>query len=83
MGLYSKLRGAICNPREAILYIILGRVNYSTLTTKLEEILQCSQIRPQNPLEAGMLKITDVNEKAKRMGVKIGMSIEETAELMY
>lgn len=28
-------------------------------------------------------KITDVNEKAKQMGVKIGMSVEETAELMY
>lgn len=28
-------------------------------------------------------KITDVNELARQMGVKIGMSIEEAAELMY
>lgn len=62
MSLCSKVRSAICNPRKAILYVTLGRSNYDKLTTKLNELLKCSQIRSQNPLEAHMLKNSDMND---------------------
>ncbi len=62
MGLYSKLRSAIHNPREAILYITLGRTNYNNLKLDLHSIKQYSQIEPQSSLEAAMLERTDINE---------------------
>jgi predicted O-methyltransferase YrrM len=62
MGLYSKLRSAIRNPREAILYITSGRTNYDKLKPELNSIQQYSQIEPQSPLEAHMLGGTDISE---------------------
>ena len=62
MSLYSKLRSAIRNPREAILYITLGRTNYNKLKLELHSIQQYSQIEPQSPLEAAMLERTDISE---------------------
>ena len=61
MGLYSKLRSAIRNPREAILYVALGQSNYNKVM-ELKAIRQYSQIEPQSSLEAHMLKGTDINE---------------------
>lgn len=60
MGLYSKLRSAICNPRDALLYITFGPINYSKLKLQFNVIQRHSQIEPQNPLETHMLKNTDI-----------------------
>ncbi len=62
MGLYSKLRNAIRNPKDALLYVIFGRANYNMLKFELNSVQQYSQIKPQNSLEAHMLKRTDINE---------------------
>jgi len=62
MDLYSKLRSAIHNPKDAILYLILGQGNYNKLKPRLNSIQQYSRIEPQSQLEAHTLKRTDINE---------------------
>ena len=62
MSIRASLRNALHTFRKAIIYIILGKSNYNGIACALKSLQWYKQIEPGNPLEACMLKHTDINE---------------------
>jgi len=64
MTLWSKLKTGLHHPREVLMYLILGPKYYLTQAERwvAEAERMERKIKPNNPLEAQMIKPTDIHE---------------------